>query len=138
MRHLLLLAALFLYGCGAAAPTPTAAPTATPVPTVTPAPTPTRPPPPTIAPLQMTVQAEQARQQATVIARQDAACVEVASFYTRAGQVFDRAAASRDPNRALIEFRIVRTGNGAPALSIIGQQMDAQYEQLLWTCLGLR
>lgn len=120
-----------------APPTPTVPPpTATRVP---PTPTPTRvPPTPTISPLQLTVEAGQARQQATAVARQDAACVFIAEFYWQRGQTFDRARAWRDPERALLELRVVRTGKADPPTSKLGKDAEEYYGNILLICLGLR
>ena len=147
------LAVVLLCGCGAArepesrpaptrnpaqltalalTPSPTADPLRTPQPTYPP----TFTPAPTLAPLQQTAQAVQQQQRASQYATQAAACDQLRAEYAQFGQTFDRASAARDPDRVLIEVRIMHGGSGAPPTSTLGIQDERRIRGIIDTCAG--
>ena len=134
MRYVVIgLCLITLTACGTGAPTVTPAPTPTP----TPLPTPTLRPTPTLSSLQLTAVAAQAKQQQANQAQQNNACKQVSDIYAQKGQVFDRERAARDPQLALVEFKIVRTGSNERTTSTLGKMMDNQYGEILFQCLGI-
>jgi len=77
------------------------------------------------------------KQQQTQVARQEGACRVIRDLYARNGHVFDRERAARNPELAITELRIARTGSNERITSTIGQQMENQYNRTLFECLGL-
>jgi hypothetical protein len=87
--------------------------------------------------VQRTAAAYRATLRATETTRQNAACAEIYTLYSQHGQTFDPGAAKADPEAALIEWRLLNTGNPNPGLSSTAPQREASYRQTLATCLGL-
>ncbi len=130
MRAFLAVIALaFLCGCGVVGTPPTSPTPARP----TPAPTATLPP------LQQTAQAVQQQQRtnqyATQITRRVNACEELRQRYAQYGQVFDPESV-RDPDRVLIELRLMGGGTGSPPTSNLGIQGETRLRGVIADCGG--
>jgi hypothetical protein len=115
---------LLLVACAAGSGTPSPVP-------------PTSRPTATLGAVQKTADAARGFQRATQVIVQDAACGEIEALYTEHGQTFDRAAALRDPESAIIERRIMLWGNAKPGLGFTSPDREERYRQTLYTCLGI-
>jgi hypothetical protein len=126
---LALILAVALVAC-----TPAATPTA-PLP-----PTATRPPTPTLTPLQATAEAVRRQQQAqrvqTAQATATIACDRLRTFYAEKGQPFDPLLAATDPQRMLIELRIMSWGTGDQPRSVFASSVDDAWQGYIDDCGG--